>query len=86
MFSTYVPGLIYFWRLERLRRKIMNDPASKNYTDLALNPVDDDEFGDELELYHATDSARIAASQAKSRGQAMRRIESARAAATSNRL
>ena len=65
MFSTYVPGLAYFWRLERVRRRIEKDPASKNYTDLALNPVDDDEFGDELELYHATGSARVAANQAK---------------------
>jgi hypothetical protein len=31
MISTYVPGLVYFWRLERLRRKIENDPESKNY-------------------------------------------------------
>ena len=69
MFSTYVPGLIYFWRLERLRRNIENDPASKNYTDLALSPVTDDDFGDELELYHATDSARVAADQAKLRAQ-----------------
>ena len=81
MFSTYVPGLIYFCRLERLRRKIKNDPASKNYTDLALSPVDDDEFGEEFELYRATDSARIAANQAKSRAQETRRIQSARAAA-----
>jgi len=81
MFSTYMPGLIYFLQLERLRRKIENDPAAKNYTDLALSPVGDDEFGDELELYHATDSARVAASQAKLRAREMRRIESARRAA-----
>jgi Radical SAM superfamily len=73
MISTYVPGLIYFWRLERLRRRIENDPASKGYTDLALSAVDDDEFDNELELYRATDSARIAANQAKSRAQEMRR-------------
>lgn len=77
--STYVPGLLYFWRLERLRRKIENDPASKNYTDLALSPVGDDEFG-ELELYHATNSARIAANRAKSRAQEMRPIGSTRTA------
>jgi radical SAM superfamily enzyme YgiQ (UPF0313 family) len=76
MISTYVPGLIYFWRLERLRRRIENDPASKGYTDLALSPVDDDEFGNELELYSATDSARVAASQAKSRAQELRRVGS----------
>jgi hypothetical protein len=76
MFSTYVPGLIYFWRLERLRRRIENDPASKGYTDLALSAVDDDEFDNELELYRATDSARVAANQAKSRAQEMRRAAS----------
>ncbi len=72
--STYVPGLLYFWRLERLRRRIENDPETKNYTDLALNPVDDDEFGDELELYHATDSARAAANQAKLHSEKLRRV------------
>jgi hypothetical protein len=62
-----MPGLVYFWRLERLRRRIEKDPESKNYTDLALSPFDDDEFHEQLELYHASDSARIAAKQAKSR-------------------
>ena len=61
MISTYVPGLVYFWRLERLQQKIENDPESKNYTDLALSPSDGDEFREELEHYHASDSARIAA-------------------------
>ena len=66
MFATYGPGLWFFWRLERLRRKIEKDPASKNYTDLALTPVSDHEFADDLELYHATDSARRAAELAQS--------------------
>ncbi|HYL59331.1 MAG TPA: radical SAM protein, partial [Candidatus Acidoferrales bacterium] len=80
MFSTYVPGLWYFWRLERLRKRIEKDPAAKSYTDLAWAPGDDDEFGDELELYHATDGARRAAIQAKLRAEEMRRIHLARAA------
>ena len=80
MFSTYVPGLWFFWRLERLRKRIEKDPASKSYTDLALSPVDDDEFGDELELYHASDGARRAAAQAQARADEMRRIQVARAA------
>jgi tRNA A37 methylthiotransferase MiaB len=82
MISTYVPGLMYFWRLERSRRRIEKDPASKSYTDLALSPVDDDEFDAELELYQATDSARIAADHAKSRAHEIRRIESSRGSAT----
>jgi radical SAM superfamily enzyme YgiQ (UPF0313 family) len=65
MASTYGPGLMFFWKLERLRRKIEKDPATKNYTDLALTPVSDHEFVDDLELYHATDSARRAAELAK---------------------
>ncbi len=76
MSATYVPGLWFMWRLERLRRKIQNDPASKHYTDVALSPVADDEFGAALELYHATDSARHAADQARDRAEAMRQIES----------
>jgi hypothetical protein len=82
MITTYVPGLLYFWRLERLRWKIEKDPTSKNYTDLALRPVSDREFSEELGLYHATDSARVAANQAKSRAQEIHRIESVRNAST----
>ncbi|HEY9158715.1 MAG TPA: radical SAM protein [Candidatus Binatus sp.] len=76
MSATYVPGLWFMWRLERLRRKIENDPASKRYTDVALSPVADDEFGADLELYHATDSARHAADQARTRADAIRQIDS----------
>src|ERR1035437_900792 len=75
MSATYVPGLWFMWRLERLRRKIQNDPASKHYTDVALSPVADGEFGDDLELYHTTDSARRAANQARPRAEEMRQIE-----------
>ena len=81
MAATYVPGLWFFWRLERLRRKIENDPVSKLYTDVALSPVVDSEFDADLELYHATDSARRAAEQAQSRAAEMRKIELRRAAA-----
>ena len=75
MSATYVPGLWFMWRLERLRRKIQNDPASKHYTDVALSPVADGEFGDDLELYHTTDSARRAANQARTHAEEMRQIE-----------
>ncbi len=36
--TTYLPGLWFFWRLERLRKKIENDPASKHYMDVASEP------------------------------------------------
>jgi radical SAM superfamily enzyme YgiQ (UPF0313 family) len=62
---TYLPGLMFFWRLELLRRKIEKDPAAKNYTDIAL--AIDHEFPADLELYHATESARVAAERAQSR-------------------
>jgi tRNA A37 methylthiotransferase MiaB len=73
--STYIPGLWFLWRLERLRRQVNRDPASKTYTDVALSAVDSDEFGDGLELYHATDSARRAAEQARSHAEESHRIQ-----------
>jgi radical SAM superfamily enzyme YgiQ (UPF0313 family) len=79
--TTYLPGLWFFWRLERLRKKIDNDPASKHYMDVALSPVVDGEFDADLELYHASDSAVRAADQARSRADEMRKIEVRRAAA-----
>jgi len=75
MVMTYVPGLWFLWRLERLRRKIENDPASRLYTDVALAPMGVAEFGDDLELYHATDSARRALEQARFRANAAREIQ-----------
>ena len=81
MLATYLPGLLFFWRLERLRRKIEDDPASKHYTDVALSPVADDEFDVDLELYDASESARRAADQARSRAEEMRQVQIRRAAA-----
>ena len=75
MVMTYGPGLWFLWRLGRLRRKIENDPASRFYTDIALAPMGVAEFGDDLELYHATDSARRALDQARSRASAPREIQ-----------
>jgi hypothetical protein len=76
-----LPALFFFLRLERLRKKIENDPASKHYMDVALSPVADDEFDADLELYQASDSAVRAADQARSRADEMRKIELRRAAA-----
>ena len=72
---TYQPGLWFLWRLGRLRRKIEKAPASKCYTDIALTPIAAPEFDDDLELYHATDSARRALDQARSRASASREIQ-----------
>jgi hypothetical protein len=81
MSMTYLPGLFFFLRLERLRKKIENDPASTHYMDVALSPVVDGEFDADLELYHASDSAVRAADQARARADEMRKIELRRAAA-----
>ena len=78
--TTYLPGLLFFWRLERLRKKIENDPASKHYMDVALSPVVDGEFDSDLGLYLASESAVRAADQARSRADEMRKIELRRAA------
>ncbi len=40
MFTTYVSGLLFFWRLTRLRRRLQRDPATRNYSDIAIAPAD----------------------------------------------
>jgi radical SAM superfamily enzyme YgiQ (UPF0313 family) len=52
------------WRLGRIRRALKRDPAARDYTDLALTPVAEDEF-DVLELFTATDAAKAAADKAR---------------------
>ena len=65
-FGTYPPGLRFLWRLELLRRKIEREPNEHAIPDLALEPITD-EYGDGLELFNATESARHAADQAIAR-------------------
>ncbi len=48
------------WKLDRLCRQIKNDPKSREYTDLSLTPVTENERY-ELELFTQTPSARAAA-------------------------
>ncbi len=61
---TYVPGLWYFWRLTRLRKRIQHDPAMKHYSDLAIAPVHEgDEQG--FEMFGVTGAARAALEKAK---------------------
>lgn len=72
MFKRYVPGLMFFWRLQRLRRRIERDPAARNYTDVAL--MVDTDYSAEIELYHATESARVAAERARSRAHQIHRF------------
>jgi radical SAM superfamily enzyme YgiQ (UPF0313 family) len=65
-FGTYPPGLRFLWRLELLRRKIEREPNEHAIPDLALEPITD-EYGNGLELFNATESARHAADQAIAR-------------------
>jgi hypothetical protein len=55
---TYVPGLWFFYKLERLRRRIERDPASKTYSDIAIAPAAEDS-SELLELYALTETARL---------------------------
>ena len=79
MFSTCIPALRFRLKLERIRRRIMNDPASTTYTDLALSPVDDDLESDKLELLQNTEAARRVTQQARLKAAALQRIEERRA-------
>jgi pyruvate-formate lyase-activating enzyme len=71
--STYLPALVMLAKIELLRRRVRNDPASKTYTDIALSAADDDLASDDLELFNSTDSAREAANQARDRLEKERR-------------
>ena len=47
------------WRYGRFRQGLKRDPDARNYTDLALTPVVEDEF-DSLEMFTVTDAAKSA--------------------------
>ena len=79
--TTYIPALALMARVELTRRRIKKDPASKNYMDVAMSPVDDDLNSDNLQLFQATDAARGAANQARDRIEKNRRAAALRAAA-----
>jgi radical SAM superfamily enzyme YgiQ (UPF0313 family) len=64
--GTYVPGLWFFYKLERLRRRIQRDPASRTYSDIAIAPVAED-YSEALELYAITETSRIEADRARKR-------------------
>jgi radical SAM superfamily enzyme YgiQ (UPF0313 family) len=40
MAATYVPALLFLWRLTRLRHRLQKDPAARQYTDIAISPVE----------------------------------------------
>jgi len=51
--------------LDRLHKKIKRDPAAKQYTDLALQPVIDSPEEEALQLYSQTESAKNVAAKTK---------------------
>lgn len=52
-----------WWRMSKVRRSIKADPNRRDYRDLALTPVADDEF-DTLEMFQVSDAARASAAKA----------------------
>ncbi len=63
---TYVPALLFLWRLTRLRHRLEKDPAARHYSDIAITPLQD-ELTDTLALFEATDAARAVAARARVR-------------------
>jgi radical SAM superfamily enzyme YgiQ (UPF0313 family) len=47
--TTYVPALLFLWRLTRLRHRLKKDPATRHYTDLAIGGAEE-EAGQALDL------------------------------------
>jgi hypothetical protein len=59
-----IAGIV--WRMSRIRRAIKRDPAARNYRDLALTPVADEDLG-ALEMFQQNEATRAAAAKAKKR-------------------
>ena len=64
-------------RYRSIRRRVEADPAGRAYQDLALTPVSEDE---DLEIFHATESARQAVAKARLQKAQQRMPRPARAA------
>jgi hypothetical protein len=58
LISKHASLLQQIWRLGWFRQKLKRDPAARNYTDLALTPVVDDEF-DGYEMFSTSESAKL---------------------------
>ena len=66
---TYIPALMFLWRITRLRYRLQKDPATRHYKDLATTPLEN-ELANPLGLYEATEGARKVANQARLRASA----------------
>ncbi len=54
------------WSMGRVRRAIRRDPEARNYRDVALTPVDENDF-ETLEMFNVSEAARIAVAKVKSK-------------------
>ena len=72
--AKYVPLILYAWRVNRLRRRIENDPESAAYTDVALTPVAD-AAEEHLDMFELNDSSRAAVDKARKEAKARAKHE-----------
>ena len=70
--STYLRGFLYVLKLMLLRKRLQHDPEVKNYTDLAITPVEDG-LTEHLEMFEATDAARASVAKTKARTETIRK-------------
>jgi hypothetical protein len=69
---TYSRGFLFVLKLMRLRKRLQHDPEVKNYTDLAITPVDDG-LTEHLEMFEVTDAARTSVAKTKARTETIRK-------------
>jgi radical SAM superfamily enzyme YgiQ (UPF0313 family) len=67
--TTYAPMLFLLWKIDRMRRRIQRDPASRSYTDVALTALSHSS-NEHLELFQTSDAARLAGSRARTLSEA----------------
>jgi hypothetical protein len=60
--------LALLWRLDRTRRRILKDPKCREYSDLALTPVQEGEM-DTLEIFNVTEGGRAAVAKVRQRAE-----------------
>ena len=71
-YPKYIGEMVYkhaklaqaIWRFGSFRKKLKQQPDARNYTDMALTPVADDEF-ESLELFTVNDAAKSAVAKAR---------------------
>jgi radical SAM superfamily enzyme YgiQ (UPF0313 family) len=68
----HVEMLRLIWRMNRVRRKLLADPAARSYMDQALTPPDDAEL-DTLDMFTVHDAAKNAVTKARHESEARNR-------------